>query len=769
MGAQSGKQIFDAQTTQCSAKDFSRVLPAEPTRFHSAPGGPQRATPQHLRPGPVPATSSARWPGELPDPYIPSLNLGCISGSSSSSSLSGWSTARSRLSTDGETSGDHHASSSGGERSWPSTDWEFLIHPGAMNVAVDALGGVTPSCASPPLGMQPHLPDQYASLRMQPLGNQEIHSAVSPPLPVRSQSALLPAFVRATIPQVPYCGRGSQVPKAYEAIPAALPVPEVAGAWRNDGNLFPVSLAATAGYSVLDAPASRSCLAHDGVDDDGDAHSITTIGFDSEGVWPTSVCEDLRLDSLCPASPMTTPQKEPEVAEKFSYEATDLINSGFHQFSFLDDGELAEDDGQYSLDDCTTVASTTCVRKKPTRRGGKRAKGRPCHKRGLLEYTRGTGSSKTQEVTSASVVEDKVREDSPGVGEHKNEPMRSFYPLQTEFDESVSQDACSSSRRPTRVLSRSEFPKDDQAVVPFQGMGESGRHLAKSRSSGLNVADRWDCGPPFASRRLSEKHLQLADPCNLWKANSELSVPSEMAASSSMLSSLNTVDEEEDDIVGKRALLTGLRKIGAFNGQWGKIVAYDADTHRYMVQVFVASGVPVRAKLRRENLIIPRTVALRFADDDAQEIHVDDEFTDSDSSEQVDFSPYPNTGFAAANANVYNQNAAVLQGVENSFSNPSIHKHGLPRPSEETTFKSTVSRDVAPTAVPARFKQFAAPEFAAPDSRRSNQTSTNGSTAPSIAAHSAQRAVGPSLAQVSGSAGVAVSTAQWRPSLRRSQ
>merc|ERR1712107_62388 len=69
-------------------------------------------------------------------------------------------------------------------------------------------------------------------------------------------------------------------------------------------------------------------------------------------------------------------------------------------------------------------------------------------------------------------------------------------------------------------------------------------------------------------------------------------------------------------IVGKRALLTGLVRMPEFNGEWGKIESYDSGLQRYVVRVVRDSGLVFRAKLRRDNLVIPATVALRFAEDD---------------------------------------------------------------------------------------------------------------------------------------------------------
>lgn len=69
-------------------------------------------------------------------------------------------------------------------------------------------------------------------------------------------------------------------------------------------------------------------------------------------------------------------------------------------------------------------------------------------------------------------------------------------------------------------------------------------------------------------------------------------------------------------LVGKRALLTGLQRMPQYNNEWGKVEAFDPDFQRFVVRIVKDNGGQVVAKLRRENLIIPPTVALKFADED---------------------------------------------------------------------------------------------------------------------------------------------------------
>eukprot|EP00747_Dinoflagellata_sp_TGD_P216775 gnl/TRDRNA2_/TRDRNA2_89271_c0_seq1.p1 gnl/TRDRNA2_/TRDRNA2_89271_c0~~gnl/TRDRNA2_/TRDRNA2_89271_c0_seq1.p1 ORF type:complete len:498 (+),score=91.30 gnl/TRDRNA2_/TRDRNA2_89271_c0_seq1:221-1495(+) len=89
--------------------------------------------------------------------------------------------------------------------------------------------------------------------------------------------------------------------------------------------------------------------------------------------------------------------------------------------------------------------------------------------------------------------------------------------------------------------------------------------------------------------------------------------PTMMPAAGAAASQVQASDS--DELVGKRVLLTGLVRTTEFNGEWGRVEAFDAELQRYTVCVLLESGPPVLAKLRRENLIAPKTVALMFDED----------------------------------------------------------------------------------------------------------------------------------------------------------
>jgi hypothetical protein len=71
---------------------------------------------------------------------------------------------------------------------------------------------------------------------------------------------------------------------------------------------------------------------------------------------------------------------------------------------------------------------------------------------------------------------------------------------------------------------------------------------------------------------------------------------------------------DPEDLLGKRVLVVGLLRQPEFNGEWGRVESYDAGLQRFVVRVLRDAGPPsgVLAKLRRENLLAPPTVALKF-------------------------------------------------------------------------------------------------------------------------------------------------------------
>merc|ERR1719265_1123831 len=76
---------------------------------------------------------------------------------------------------------------------------------------------------------------------------------------------------------------------------------------------------------------------------------------------------------------------------------------------------------------------------------------------------------------------------------------------------------------------------------------------------------------------------------------------------------LNEMDNPRH-LVGKPALLKGLVKMPEFNGEWGTVIGYEEDSQRCKVSVQRSGGPTMVAKLRRQNLFIPASLALTFTD-----------------------------------------------------------------------------------------------------------------------------------------------------------
>jgi len=96
-------------------------------------------------------------------------------------------------------------------------------------------------------------------------------------------------------------------------------------------------------------------------------------------------------------------------------------------------------------------------------------------------------------------------------------------------------------------------------------------------------------------------------------SNSPLPKPS--TADEGLAAGLAPMVGAPEDMINKRVLVVGLIKQPAFNGEWGRVESYDAGLQRFVVRVTRDAGPPLLAKLRRENLLVPPTLALRFDDE----------------------------------------------------------------------------------------------------------------------------------------------------------
>lgn len=187
-------------------------------------------------------------------------------------------------------------------------------------------------------------------------------------------------------------------------------------------------------------------------------------------------------------------------------------------------------------DESTTIANSSLAEKRRTRRAGKRARGRPCHRRGK------EGAQAPSQSQGAA-----QEEGEPAGSEPAQVEQWSFYTLGT-------------------------IPKNKATTILSASSGRSGARPLE----------------PEASEHSGPSIIQEVD--------------------------AESADLSPDPLVGKRALLKGLVLMPEFNGEWGKIESYDAESMRYVVKVARNRVTPVLTKVRRENLVIPPPLELKFGD-----------------------------------------------------------------------------------------------------------------------------------------------------------
>jgi len=659
---------------------------------------------------------------------------GASCSSSSSSSSASWSTARSRFSTDGEASVDHPASSSGGERSWPSTEWEFRTqmpcdfacgHPLPQSQPAASIAmSFAPTLCCPVHHFAEQQAAAFRDMRSQGPCLLPCCCGAGGMLGCRCAS-------HAMVPGWPPGGPELAAILAGAELQPQAPQRFLGGDVRQEDDLALGASAETeqlraCGGVIVGAAEPRHevfCRGGDGsagaFEDDGDNNSITTVGFDHDGVQPPGATTDgfagsvpvaarcnstsypphhpvLHGGHMPEAVALSTPPKMSTsqlhqhlppwqrfsrssppalLAEQVSSSLVcghgaeqplkaDVLAGIVDDFgvssAMPDDGELAEDDSDSSLDDVTTVASTTLARKKPTRRAGKRAKGRPCHKRGLPGQPSAEQSSAEKQLQQQQQQQVAPQQAAQG-GLDISQPAKYVTSGDPEESPSVSRHLPHSSSRKEAGRMATSVAADvplwaDAAPVPLSSASLSAATLALAAQAGQERMHGVAC------ENVRARCAPVKRPVAVAVADANSPVPEEPAAhcpapqaalpaapptistatviatgalsgaatfvGSGMATGIRPAgatplaadpkrcqDDETLDaeaLVGKRALLTGLVKITDFNGEWGKVLSYDAQTRRFVVEVLLASGSPVRAKLKRTNLIIPRTVSLTF-------------------------------------------------------------------------------------------------------------------------------------------------------------
>lgn len=316
----------------------------------------------------------------------------------------------------------------------------------------------------------------------------------------------------------------------------------------------------------------------------------------------------------------------------------------------------------------TTQVST--LRKKPTRRGGKRARHRPCHiAAAAQELASGCGSIETpsfgdpgsgEEAEGEADSEAKVSI-ANGVLSRSNKEVpsssrparpRSFYPLaarlrvasaglrprgqvSTEASAPATSsnhranvpEAKTSSRTCHKQVMHEEQPEEtiheeEDLRAPTEEVEPEPASAADSDERVEGSAQR-SLSPPTPSLNPSEPaDTRLLGEQSVLHNMRKTELAFVTAKSPALTASKDGISskgiKEGEAVVGQRVLIKGLLQSPQYNSLWGKVEAYDAELRRYLVHLFPANGTPILAKLRRENLHIPPALVLEFADSDRQ-------------------------------------------------------------------------------------------------------------------------------------------------------
>jgi len=305
---------------------------------------------------------------------------------------------------------------------------------------------------------------------------------------------------------------------------------------------------------------------------------------------------------------------------------------GSETIALISDGaeHIAENFNQKLQDTSETQSSQPAVpapRKKPTRRGGKRARHRPCHAAAAaLEWASSVGSAETpsfgepasgeeaegegepSEARAEPVVQNRVKEAS------KASKPRSFYPLAARLRvasaglkldangaaDEIHKAATPSQRKAEAIESRTKeawHPCKDEALDAIT-------HSMDWPKRTIEVIEEVEPEPASASDVSDIPHA--AEPGR--------EVAKGVTFSEKLPPARNRQPRAaaDDKIVGRRVQITGLVKTPEFNGQWGKVEDFDSRSGRYGVQLLPVEGVPMIVKLRGENLRMPPVLSLRF-------------------------------------------------------------------------------------------------------------------------------------------------------------
>jgi len=298
--------------------------------------------------------------------------------------------------------------------------------------------------------------------------------------------------------------------------------------------------------------------------------------------------------------PLSRPRSNPSDISEAKSEAGPLPKSMAKIWDDVNGWAKKNDDPQSSMDESTAYCPTTFYQKR-SRRGGKRVN-RPCHVKAKQEKADAAAlrkplseqdlqqahlNSVATTMLTAMVLNDEIRSPEVATPPLATPAVSEATPRMppTEVASKISTDAPVSTATSPAVAEIC-FPRKVENFLAVQA----------------DAPTKFLANAPW--RRTSAPWHEVMDTTAL-DASSALpnDATGERTASGKVSSAVE--DGSSFDLVGKRVLVQGLVRMPEFNGQWGTVTAYDESLQRYKVSLQIASGAPLVAKLKRENLFIP--------------------------------------------------------------------------------------------------------------------------------------------------------------------
>ncbi|CAK9026133.1 unnamed protein product [Durusdinium trenchii] len=301
-------------------------------------------------------------------------------------------------------------------------------------------------------------------------------------------------------------------------------------------------------------------------------------------------------------------QLEPAAPSFATFEETDTQKEIVEETSVLKDQKSAE-------------GAPVKPRKRPTRRGGKRARHRPCH---AAEWASSVGSAETpsfgepgsgeeaegEEAEEGEDEKEELKEElrdasAPRSFEKKDLKRRSFYPLAARLRLAAGLKPKGLEESKTAFGSAKIFSNH---IQPKADVSKDGSVLPGPKVPPVSTLPN----PIEVIEEVEPEPASASDVSDLPKQE-----PAEELAAGTIpepLAPHRVIDLPSDQVVGRRVQIIGLTKTLEFNDLWGKVEHFDSSCKRFAVQLLPAEGVPMTVKLRGENLRMPPVLSLSFKD-----------------------------------------------------------------------------------------------------------------------------------------------------------